>query len=171
MAVHVRYWHLLQQIPSDKLLHQINLAWTCKSHPWARSTGKLLQQYSSNLNTTQAAGTCCTQPPVGTDVMAVHMQWMRLTGAHSVPTITSSPNQYCQQCITQFELSQTVESSVAHTKHNKWPLCPCVMQALGNCCPGSQECYRSVGQATRATKSAVCLQTAAPGPSLQRDAY
>jgi hypothetical protein len=41
----LRYWHHLQNTPSDRLLHQINTAWTGKAHPWAASMERLLQQY------------------------------------------------------------------------------------------------------------------------------
>lgn len=41
----IRYWHHLQHTPSDRLLHQINAAWSGKAHPWASNMNKLLQQY------------------------------------------------------------------------------------------------------------------------------
>lgn len=65
----IRYWHHLQQIPADRLLHQINLAWTGKAHPWARSMEKLLQQY--NINTTQAADMTADQFKTYLDKQAI----------------------------------------------------------------------------------------------------
>ena len=50
----LRYWHHLQHTPTDRLLQQINSAWTGKAHPWARSMETLIQQYE--IDTTHAAG-------------------------------------------------------------------------------------------------------------------
>jgi hypothetical protein len=49
----LRYWHHLQHMPSDRLLHQINTAWTGKAHPWATSMERLLNQY--DIDSTQTA--------------------------------------------------------------------------------------------------------------------
>jgi hypothetical protein len=41
----IRYWHHLQRVPTDRLLHQVTSAWSGKYNPWASNMSKLLAQY------------------------------------------------------------------------------------------------------------------------------
>jgi hypothetical protein len=47
----IRYWHHLQRVPTDRLLHQVANAWSGKYNPWASNMSKLLAQYE--IDTTQ----------------------------------------------------------------------------------------------------------------------
>ena len=49
----IRYWHHLQQIEHDRLLHTIANAYTGKYNPWATTMGKLLAEYDIDMQTSQ----------------------------------------------------------------------------------------------------------------------
>lgn len=42
----LRYWHHLENVTTDRLLHKIHTAWDGKYHPWGQNIQKLLVQYN-----------------------------------------------------------------------------------------------------------------------------
>jgi hypothetical protein len=42
----IRYWHHLENTPSDRLLRKIHTAWSGKFHPWGQNMQQLLTQYN-----------------------------------------------------------------------------------------------------------------------------
>jgi hypothetical protein len=46
----IRYWHHLENVPSNRLLHKIHTAWGGKFHPWGQSMQRLLAQYNIDTN-------------------------------------------------------------------------------------------------------------------------
>jgi hypothetical protein len=47
----LRYWHHLENTPTDRLLHQVHSAWGGKHHPWKQNMQKLLTQYNIDVQT------------------------------------------------------------------------------------------------------------------------
>ena len=54
----IRYWHHLQQVTADRLLHTVSKAWPAgKCNPWATNMSKLLQQYGIDETVAASYGT------------------------------------------------------------------------------------------------------------------
>ena len=54
----IRYWHHLQHVPPDRLLHTVSKAWPAgKCNPWASNMGKLLRQYGVDEAVAASYGT------------------------------------------------------------------------------------------------------------------
>lgn len=46
----IRYWHHLENTPSNRILHKIHTAWGGKLHPWGQHMQRLLAQYNIDTN-------------------------------------------------------------------------------------------------------------------------
>ena len=54
----IRYWHHLQHVPADRLLHIVSKAWPAgRCNPWAANMGRLLRQYDVDETVAASCGT------------------------------------------------------------------------------------------------------------------
>jgi hypothetical protein len=47
----IRYWHHLENTPTDRLLYKIHTAWSGKYHPWGQNMQRLLTEYNIDTST------------------------------------------------------------------------------------------------------------------------